>query len=52
MIQKRTIGIVGTGQVGVAAAFAIFMRGLASEIILNSAETPQGPHRANPDLAL
>ncbi|MDJ0854588.1 MAG: hypothetical protein QNI88_05195 [Desulfobacterales bacterium] len=39
MIQKRTIGIVGTGQVGVAAAFAIFMRGLASEIILNSAET-------------
>ncbi len=34
MIQKRTIGIVGTGQVGVAAAFAIFMRGLASEIIL------------------
>ncbi len=34
MIQKRTMGIVGTGQLGVAAAFAIFMRGLASEIIL------------------
>ncbi len=34
MIQKRTIGIVGTGHVGIAAAFAIFMRGLASEIIL------------------
>ncbi|MDJ0721837.1 MAG: L-lactate dehydrogenase [Desulfobacterales bacterium] len=34
MIQKRTIGIVGTGHVGVAAAYAIFMRGLASEIIL------------------
>ena len=34
MIQKRTIGIVGTGQVGVAAAYAIFIRGLASEIIL------------------
>ncbi len=34
MIQKRTIGIVGTGQVGVAAAYALFMRGLASEIIL------------------
>ncbi len=34
MIQKRTIGIVGTGHVGVAAAYAFFMRGLASEIIL------------------
>ena len=34
MIQKRTVGIVGTGNVGVAAAYAIFMRGLASEIIL------------------
>ena len=34
MIQKRTIGIVGTGNVGVAAAYAIFLRGLASEIIL------------------
>jgi L-lactate dehydrogenase len=34
MIQKRTIGIVGTGNVGVAAAYAIFMRGLASEIVL------------------
>jgi len=34
MIQKRTIGIVGTGNVGVAAAYAIFMQGLASEIIL------------------
>jgi L-lactate dehydrogenase len=34
MIQNRTIGIFGTGNVGVAAAYAIFMRGLASEIIL------------------
>lgn len=34
MIQKRTVGIVGTGHVGVAAAYAIFMAGLASEIIL------------------
>lgn len=34
MIQKRTVGIVGTGNVGVAAAYAIFMAGLASEIIL------------------
>jgi L-lactate dehydrogenase len=34
MIQRRTVGIVGTGNVGVAAAYAIFMAGLASEIIL------------------
>lgn len=34
MIQKRTIGIVGTGYVGVAAAYAIFMSGLAGEIVL------------------
>ena len=25
MIQKRTVGIVGTGNVGVAAAYAIFL---------------------------
>jgi L-lactate dehydrogenase len=34
MIQKRTIGIVGTGHVGVAAAYAVFLRGLCSEIVL------------------
>jgi L-lactate dehydrogenase len=34
MIQKRTIGIVGTGQVGMAAGYAVFLLGLASEIIL------------------
>jgi L-lactate dehydrogenase len=34
LIQKRTVGIVGTGNVGIAAAFAVFLRGLASEIIL------------------
>lgn len=34
MIQKRTIGIVGTGHVGMAAAYAVFLRGLANEIIL------------------
>ena len=34
MIQKRTIGIVGTGHVGVAAAYGVFLRELASEIIL------------------
>lgn len=34
MIQKRTIGIVGAGNVGVAASYAIFLQALASEIIL------------------
>ena len=34
MIQKRSIGIVGTGHVGVAAAYAVFLRGLCSDIIL------------------
>ncbi|RJQ78136.1 MAG: L-lactate dehydrogenase [Desulfobacteraceae bacterium] len=34
MIQKRTIGIVGTGHVGMASAYAVFLRGLAGEIIL------------------
>jgi L-lactate dehydrogenase len=34
MIQKRTIGIIGTGHVGVAVAYAVYMRGLASEIVL------------------
>ena len=34
MIQKRTIGIIGAGHVGVASAYAVFLRGLASEIIL------------------
>jgi L-lactate dehydrogenase len=34
MIQKRTVGIIGTGHVGVAAAYGVFMAGLCSEIIL------------------
>jgi L-lactate dehydrogenase len=34
MIQRRTVGIVGTGNVGTAAAYAIFNQGLASEILL------------------
>ncbi len=34
MIQKRTIGIIGTGNVGVAVAYAIFLQARASEIIL------------------
>jgi len=34
MIQRRSIGIVGTGHVGMAAAYALFLRGLCSEIIL------------------
>lgn len=34
VIQRRTVGIVGTGNVGTAAAYAIFNQGLASEILL------------------
>ena len=34
MIQRRTVGIVGTGHVGAAAAFAIFQQRLASDLIL------------------
>ncbi|MGD9210339.1 MAG: L-lactate dehydrogenase [Desulfobacteraceae bacterium] len=33
MIQKRTIGLVGTGNVGVAAGYAMFLNGTAGEII-------------------
>lgn len=39
MIQRRTVGIVGTGNVGVAAAYAIFNQGLASEILLLDKDT-------------
>lgn len=34
MIQRRTVAIIGTGNVGVAAAYALFIQRLASEIIL------------------
>lgn len=34
MIQKRTIGIVGAGKVGTAAAYCMFIHNTASEIIL------------------
>jgi L-lactate dehydrogenase len=34
MIQKRTIGIIGVGHVGMASAYAVFLRGLAGELIL------------------
>ena len=39
MIQRRTVGIVGTGNVGAAAAYAIFNQRLASEIILLDKDT-------------
>lgn len=44
MIQRRTVGIVGTGNVGVAAAYALFNQGLASELILldQDAERAEG----------
>lgn len=34
MIQKRTVGILGCGNVGMAAAYTLFNRDLASELIL------------------
>ncbi|MGM0546680.1 MAG: L-lactate dehydrogenase [Bacteroidota bacterium] len=34
MIQRRTVGIIGTGNVGVASAYALFNQRIASEIIL------------------
>jgi L-lactate dehydrogenase len=34
MIQRRTVGIVGTGNVGTAAAYALFNQGLASKLLL------------------
>lgn len=34
MIQRRTVGIVGTGNVGIAAAYALFLRRQASDIVL------------------
>jgi L-lactate dehydrogenase len=34
MIQRRTVGIVGTGNVGTAAAYAMFNQGIAPEILL------------------
>ncbi len=34
MLQRRVVGLVGTGHVGVATAYALFIKGLASELIL------------------
>lgn len=34
MIQRRSVAIIGTGNVGVAAAYALFNQRTASEIIL------------------
>ena len=39
MIQKRTVGIVGAGNVGVAAAYAMFLTQTVGEIILIDKET-------------
>ncbi len=33
-LQSRKVGLVGTGQVGSSFAYALMMRGLASEIVL------------------
>lgn len=37
-IQRRTVGIVGTGNVGTAAAYALFNQRLASELVLLDAD--------------
>ncbi len=34
MIQRRKVGVIGTGNVGVAAAYALFIQNVASEIVL------------------
>ncbi|MDQ7040118.1 MAG: L-lactate dehydrogenase [Rhodothermus sp.] len=39
MLQRRVVGVVGTGHVGVAAAYALFIKGLASELILIDKDT-------------
>jgi L-lactate dehydrogenase len=39
MIQRRTVGIVGIGNVGTAAAYAMFNQSLASEILLLDQDT-------------
>ncbi|PSQ80627.1 MAG: hypothetical protein BRD46_03860, partial [Bacteroidetes bacterium QS_8_68_15] len=33
-IQRRTVGIVGMGNVGAAAAYALFNQRIASELVL------------------
>lgn len=38
MIQRRIVGVIGTGNVGVAAAYAVFIQGIASEIVLIDAD--------------
>ena len=39
MLQRRVVGLGGTGHVGVAAAYALFIKGLASELILIDKDT-------------
>lgn len=46
MIQRRTVGIVGTGQVGTAAAYAIYNQSLASEILLVDRDTDKAEGEA------
>lgn len=46
MIQRRKVGIVGVGNVGVAAAYALFYRRLASEIVLLDRDTKRAEGEA------
>lgn len=34
MSNRRTVGIIGTGQVGMAAAYALFQQRIADELVL------------------
>ena len=45
-IQRRTVGIVGTGNVGAAAAYALFNQRLASELVLLDADTKRAEGEA------
>ena len=46
MIQRRAVGIVGTGNVGTAAAYALFNQGLAPELLLLDADTQRAEGEA------
>jgi len=47
MLHRHTVGIIGTGQVGMAAASALFQQRIANELIPWSTSTVVG-RRARP----
>lgn len=46
MIQRRTVGIVGTGHVGTAAAYALFNQGIAPRLLLLDANSDRAEGEA------